>query len=167
MTSFRADTLTEFMDAAAEKFGAGGLGETDYHVSSAYIFKNGKLIDVSFTLTVTIDFATFGGGRPDKANLEAITHVAHLGKVHEGKHKAGYEATFNNWKPQAVKDLKAKTYADEDEAKDAIAKKVDEINDKMKAACLALHSTEGYVDVMQSGGSISVTMKPAGASGCE
>jgi hypothetical protein len=167
MTSFRADTLKEFMEAAAEKFGAGGLGETEYHVNSSYVFRNGKLIDVSFTLAVTIDFATFGGGKPDKANQEAITHVVHLGKVHEGKHKAGYEATFSNWKPQAVKDLKAGTYADEDEAKDAIAKKVDEINDKMKAACLDLHSKEGYVDVMQSGGNISVTMKPAGASGCE
>ena len=87
--------------------------------------------------------------------------------MHEGKHKAGYETTFNNWKPQAVKDLKAGTYADEDAAKDAIAKKVDEINDKMKAACLDLHSKEGYVDVLQSGGKISITMKPAGASGCE
>jgi len=35
MTSFRADTLTEFMEAAAEKFGAGGLGETEYHVNSS------------------------------------------------------------------------------------------------------------------------------------
>ena len=87
--------------------------------------------------------------------------------MHETKHKEGYEATFNRWKPQAVKDLKAATYKDENEAKDALQKKVDEINDKMKAACLDLHSKEGFVDVMQTGSTISITMKPAGASGCE
>jgi hypothetical protein len=114
-----------------------------------------------------MDSATFGGGKPDKANHDAITHVVHLGKVHERKHKEGYEATFNTWKPQAVKDLKAGTYGDENEAKNAIEKKVDEINDKMKAACLDLHSKEGYVDVMQTGSNISITMKPAGANGCE
>ena len=167
MTSFNADTIQEFMDAAAEKFGAGGLGETEYHVNSSYRFRDGKLIDVSFTLKVTIDFATFGGGKPDKANHDAITHVVHLGKVHETKHKEGYEATFNRWKPQAVKDLKAATYKDENEAKAALQKKVDEINDKMKAACLDLHSKEGFVDVMQTGSTISITMKPAVASGCE
>jgi hypothetical protein len=114
-----------------------------------------------------MDSATFGGGKPDKANHDAITHVVHLGKVHERKHKEGYEATFNTWKPQAVKDLKAGTYGDENEAKNAIEKKVDEINDKMKAACLDLHSKEGYVDVMQTGSNISITMKSAGANGCE
>jgi hypothetical protein len=53
------------------------------------------------------------------------------------------------------------------EAEAAIDEKMHELNDKLRAACLDLHSKEGYVDVMQSGGNFSVTMKPAGASGCE
>ena len=84
-----------------------------------------------------------------------------------GPHKAGYEAAFEQWNAQAVKDLKAGTYKDMKEAEAAIDEKMHELNDKLRDACLDLHSKEGLIQVTRKRGSIDVTMTAAGETGCD
>jgi hypothetical protein len=171
MTNFKADTLTDFIEAAAKKYGDGSLGKTDPATKMKFHFKDGKLTTVSFTFKATVDSAAFAGGKhkgkPDKANRDAITQVVHLALEHERKHKAGYEAAFEQWKAQAVKDLKDGTYKDMKEAEAAIDEKMHELNDKLRDACLDLHSTEGLIQVTRKRGSIDVTMTAAGKIGCD
>jgi hypothetical protein len=172
MTNFKADTLSDFIEAAAKKYGAGSLGKTEpVTTREPFLFKGGKLTKISFTFKATVDSAAFGGGKhkgkPDKANRDAITQVVHLALEHERKHKAGYEAAFKQWNAQAVKDLKAGTFKDKKEAEDAIDAKMLELNAKLRDACLDLHSTEGLIQVTRKGGSIDVTMTAAGKIGCD
>jgi hypothetical protein len=63
MTNFVADTADDFISAANEKFGGNNPGTTDADASYRYSFKDGKLINVSFTFKVTSDFAA---GSPTK-----------------------------------------------------------------------------------------------------
>jgi hypothetical protein len=172
MTNFKADTLSDFIEAAAKKYGDGSLGKTDpVTTMEGFLLKGGKLTKISFTFKATVDSAAFGGGehkgKPDKANGDAIAKVVHMALEHERKHKAGYEAAFEKWNAQAVKDLKAGTYKDKKEAEDAIAQKMHELNDKLRDACLDLHSTEGLIQVNRKGGSIDVAMTAAGKTGCD
>jgi hypothetical protein len=172
MTNFKADTLSDFIEAAAKKYGAGSLGKTEpVTTREPFLFKDGKLTKISFTFKATVDFAAFGGGehkgKPDKANRDAIAQVVQLSLEHERKHKAGYEAAFEQWKAQAVKDLKDGTYKDMKEAEAAIDEKMHELNDKLRAACLDLHSKEGLIQVTRKRGSIDVTMTAAGKIGCD
>jgi hypothetical protein len=66
-----------------------------------------------------------------------------------------------------VKDLKAGTYKDMKEAEAAIDEKMHELNDKLRDACLDLHSKEGLIQVTRKRGSIDVTMTAAGKIGCD
>jgi hypothetical protein len=171
MTNFKADTLTDFIEAAAKKYGDGSLGKTDTATKRKFHFKDGKLTTVSFTFKATVDSAAFAGGKhkgkPDKANSDAITQAVHLAREHERKHKTGYKAAFEQWNEQAVKDLKAGTFKDKEEAEAAIDEKIRELNDKLRDACLDLHHTEGLIQVTRKRGSIEVTMAAAGESGCD
>jgi hypothetical protein len=171
MTNFKADTISDFIEAAAKKYGVGSLGKTEpVTTMEGFQIKGGKMTKVSFTFKATVDFAAFGGGehkgKPDKANRDAIAQVVHLSLEHE-RNKAGYEAAFEQWNAQAVKDLKAGTYKDKKEAEDAIEKKMHELNDKLRDACLDLHSKEGLIQVTRNRGSIDVTMTAAGKIGCD
>jgi hypothetical protein len=63
MTNFKADTLSDFIEAAAKEYGAGSLGKTEpVTTREPFLFKDGKLTKVSFTFKATVDFAAFGGG---------------------------------------------------------------------------------------------------------
>jgi hypothetical protein len=168
MTQFKADTLSDFIEAAAKTYGDGNLGKTEpVTTMEGYHFKDGKLTQISFTFKATSDSATFGGGNPDKVNRDAITKVVHLALEHERKHKVGYEAAFEKWNAQAVKDLKAGTYKDTKEAEKAIKEKMHDLNDKLRDACLDLHSKEGLIQVTRKRGSIDITMTAAGKTGCD
>src|SRR4051812_24989969 len=171
MTKFNADTVQEFMAAANKKFGGKNLGQTHANPTASRTFnkKTKKLTAVAFTCPITEDFAEVGGGKPDKANKDAIKEVAARAKAHEDKHKAGYQACFRKFKPDDVaKDLMAKTYKDENDAKKAVHAKIEELVASLKAACLALHQSEGILIIApQKDGSFKITMKAAGASGCE
>ena len=171
MSNFKADTVSDFIEAAAQKYGAGSLGNTAPVITREHHFKGGKLTQVSFTFKATVDFAAFAGGlhkgKPDKINRDAIRKAVHLSLEHERKHKAGYEAAFKQWNAQAVKDLKAGTYKDKKEAENAIEKKMHELNDKLRDACLDLLSKEGLIQVTHNRGSIDVTMTAAGKIGCD
>jgi hypothetical protein len=181
MSNFKADTVSDFIEAAAQKYGAGSLGNTAPVITREHHFKDGKLTTVSFTFKATVDSAAFAGGlhkgKPDKINRDAITKVVHLSLEHERKHKAGYEAAFKQWNAQAVvKDLKARTYENKEEAEAAIVEKMQELKDKLRAACLDLHSKEGLIQVTHHHAaahpdgpdrSIDVTMAAAGESGCD
>ena len=171
MTKFSANTVQEFMAAANKKFGGKNLGQTHAKPAASRTFnkKTKKLTAVAFTCPVTEDFAEVGGGKPDKANKDAIKDVAARAKAHEDKHKAGFDAAFKAFKPEDVaKELMAKTFKDEKEAIDAVHTKREELSASLKAACLALHQSEGILVVTpQSNGSFNITMKAAGASGCD
>jgi hypothetical protein len=120
MTKFNADTVQEFMAAANKRYGGKNLGQTHAKPAAAHTFnkKTGKLVSVTFTCPITEDYAEVGGGKPDKANKQAIEDVAARAKAHEDKHKAGFDAAFKAFKPDDVaKALKAKTFKDEKEAK--------------------------------------------------
>ena len=124
---------------------------------------------LSFTCTVTLDYAEVGGGKPDQANKDAIAKVAEMAKDHEEKHKAGYEAAFKKWNADKVaKDLMAKTYKDQKEAQKAVKDAVADLDKVLLDACLELHKKEGVIEFThQANGSIDVTMKAAGAAGCK
>jgi hypothetical protein len=168
MTVFNADTINEFETAAFEKYGVGSLGKTDSATSYTYHFKDGKLTSVSYTFKATSDWAVFGGGKANKANKDAIEKCVRLSQEHEQKHKEGYERTFTQWKAQAEKDLKAGTYKDAKEAENAIEEKIHDLNNKLRDACLDLHSKEGLIVVTYKNGSpIDVSMTVAGKMGCD
>ena len=59
-------------------------------------------------------------------------------------------------------------FKDGNEAHTAVHDKKKDLVDKLKKACLDLHKQEGLLEVKpQSDGSFVVSMKPAGATGCE
>src|SRR4051794_29175102 len=95
-SKFNADTVQEFMTAVNKKFGGQNLGKTNAHPTASFTFdkKAAKLTKVVFTCPVTEDFAEVGGGKPDKANKDAIQEVAARAEAHEEKHNAGFEAAF-------------------------------------------------------------------------
>ncbi|HEY6434068.1 MAG TPA: hypothetical protein VIZ17_18990 [Acetobacteraceae bacterium] len=171
MTKFNADTVQQFMAAANKKFHGQNLGMTVAHPAASYTFnkKTNKLIKLVFTCSITEDFAQVGGGKPDKANKDAIKEVADRAEAHEDKHKAGYNVAFKKFDADGTaKDLMAKTYKNEKEAKDAIHAKREELTASLKTACLALHQSEGLLVVTpQKDGSFDITMKAAGATGCD
>jgi hypothetical protein len=171
-----ADTVQEFMNAAHQKFGGNLLGKTNVNPKDNWRFdkSKGMLIDVSFACpVVSSDFAAFGKGsspgKPDKNNSDAITEVARLAQDHEKKHKDGYEAVCKNWKPdEEANALMQVKFKDGNEAHTAVLDKRKDLVDKLKKACLDLHKQEGLLEVKpQSDGSFVVSMKPAGATGCE
>jgi hypothetical protein len=171
MTKFNADTVQEFMAAARKKFGGQDLGLTHAHPAAAWSFNNktNKLVNVAFTCPVTEDFAQVGGGKPDKANKDAIKEVADRAKAHEDKHKADYLAAFKKFDADSTaKDLMSQSFKDVNAAKKAVHAKRDELATSLKNACLALHQTEGVLTVTQKkDGSFDVSMKAAGANGCD
>ena len=61
----------------------------------------------------------------------------------------------------------ARTYKNEKEATDAIHAKREELAASLKTACLALHQSEGLLVTPQKDGSFNITMKAAGAIGCD
>ena len=165
MTKFNADTVDQFMDAAKKKFGGNNLGETDAHPAYNYAFKGGKLTKLVFTCPVTLDFAEVGGGKPDSANKDAIAKIAKLAEDHENKHKAGYEAAFKKFDPNTTaKELMAKSFKDDKEAKKTIEAKFKELKDALLQACLDLHKREGLILVTPS---LDIQVKAAGSSGCD
>jgi hypothetical protein len=172
MTKFKADTVDDFLKAAHKKFGGDSAGKTDFDKTTK-LWKgrvnNGKLT-LSWTFPqITMDYAEVGGGKPDKANKDAIAEVAQLAKQHEEKHKAGYEAAIKDWDPEQVKeDLESKTYKNEKEVNKAVNDALDDLFRKLLKACLDLHKKEGVIVVAhERDGSIDISMDPAGASGCE
>ena len=172
MTKFNADTVDDFLKAAAKKFGGDSAGATDVDQTKLWKgrFNKGKLTNLSFTLRITMDYAEVGGGKPDKANKNAIAQVAQLAKLHEEKHKAAYEAAFEKWGPEQVKkDLESRTYKNEKEMNKAVNDALDDLDRALLSACLDLHKKEGVIIVAHNNRdvSIEVSMKPAGASGCE
>jgi hypothetical protein len=171
MTKFKADTIDDFLKAAHKRFGGDSAGATDVDQTKLWKgrFNKGKLTNLSFTLQITMDYAEVGGGKPDKANKDAIAKVAQLAKQHEEKHKAGYEAAFKEWGPEQVKkDLESKTYKNEKEMNKAVNDALDDLDRALLKACLDLHKKEGVIVVAhKQDGSIDVSMEPAGASGCE
>jgi hypothetical protein len=171
MTKFNANTVQEFMAAARKKFGGQDLGLTHAHPEAAWSFNNktNKLFKVAFTCPITEDFAQVGGGKPDKANKDAIKEVADRAKAHEDQHKADYLAAFNKFDADTTaKNLMAQTYKDVNEAKKAVHAKREELATSLKNACLALHKTEGVLTVTQKkDGTFDVAMQAAGANGCD
>jgi hypothetical protein len=169
MTKFNAITVDQFMHAANKKFGGNDLGMTDAKPSFSYSFKDGRITKVSFTCPITLDYAEIGGGKPDKANKDAIAQVAAFAQQHEKSHKAGFEKAFKKWNVDKVaKDLMAKTYKDKKAAEKAGKERLDDLQSKLMDACLDLHKTEGLITVThQKDGSIDVSTKAAGASGCK
>jgi hypothetical protein len=170
VTKFDADTAQQFMAAAKKKFGGQNLGLTTAHPLASFKFnkKTNKLVSLVFTCAITEDFAEVGGGKPDKANKDAIKDIAARAKAHEDKHKAGDNAAFKKFDADGTaKDLMAKTYKNEKEAKDAIHAKREELVTSLKAACIALHQSEGNLVVTPQNGGFNITMKAAGAIGCD
>ena len=131
MTKFKADTVDDFLKAAHKKFGGDSAGATDVDQTKLWKgrFNKGKLTNLSFTLPITMDYAEVGGGKPDKANKDAIAKVAQLARQHEAKHKASYEAAFKEWDPEQVtKDLESKTYKNEKEMNKAVNDALDDLD---------------------------------------
>lgn len=172
MTKFKADKVDDFLKAAHKKFHGNSVGDTNFP-KTKQLWK-GKLNNGRLTLSwtfpqITMDYAEVGGGKPDKANKDAIAEVARLAKQHEEKHKAGYEAAIKDWDPDKVKkDLESKTYKNDREVQKAVNDAVDDLYSKMMKACLDLHKKEGVIVVAHgANGTIDVSMEAAGASGCE
>ena len=171
-----ADTVEEFVNAAHQRFGGKLLGITKVTPKDSWKFDKAKgmLIEVSFACpVVSTDFAAFGNGKtagkPDKNNADAIAKIAQLAENHEGKHKDGYQAVCKDWKPDDVaKALMLLKFKDVTEAHAAVLEKKKDLTDKLKNACLDLHKQEGLLEAKaRSDGSFDVSMKPAGAIGCE
>jgi hypothetical protein len=168
----KAKSFKQFQDGAFQKFGTGSLGvTTPGEISATSLFKNGKLITVSFSMKETTSEwaeADFGGGPIHDYDLDAIQKCVQLSKDHEKKHKEAIEQTFRMWKPKAEKDLRDGTYTSKADAENAIDAKIDELKGKLQAACLDLHSKEGLIEVTFIKGQpkANVVMKPAGNTGC-
>lgn len=163
-------TVAEFQQSAANIFGEGLLGDTRFALSTNYNFDTQSKITKA-TLSMTITSATahwagpgLRGGRPavqpNAANRDAIARIEALNKSHEQKHIDGYQSTFNNKKGDIEKKMIGQT-ADE------AATTLTEMNDALKAACEALHSTEGLISVTQSGGAFSIVVQPEGPGACD
>jgi hypothetical protein len=169
----KAKSFKQFQDGAFQKFGTGSLGKTTPgEISATSHFKDGKLITVSFSMKATTSEwaeADFGKGPIHDFDLDAIQRCVQLSKNHENKHKESFEQTFREWKPKAEKDLRDGTYTNKADADNAIHAKIDELKDKLQAACLDLHSKEGLIEVTFIKGhpKANVVMKPAGNTGCD
>lgn len=170
MAKVAGDTVLDFIDNAHKKFGGDDFGATKAEISvSKMQFKDGKVTGLKFTLDVDVDYAEPGGGKPDDANKAAIKELAELVKQHELDHETGYKKAFTDWKADKVaKDIMSKTYKSSKEALQAVEDARTELRGKLKKACLALHAKGGRYDTkVQKDGSITVTEKPAGTSGCD
>jgi hypothetical protein len=169
MTKISADSLEDFINNAQRRYGAGELGETKADPAYKYGgFKDGKVIKLEFTCPVTTDYAEPGSGKPDPDNRKAIADMADLVEAHEKEHKAGYEKAFKDWDPKGTAaDLMKQTFKTRGDAEKAMKKALDDLKDTLHDACLALHKKGGTFDVKyENDGSITITERPAGPSGC-
>jgi hypothetical protein len=162
---FAANTASEFMANANKKYGGQSLGETNFKTGvKVGGFKDGSLVKVEFTISITVDFAEPGSGTPDAVNKAVIGEISAATKDHENNHKDSYQDAFDKWDPkQQAKELMGQTFKSKAEADKALALKMKELSAVLLKACLTLHSTEGLIEMKQV---ITVTSKAAGASGC-
>ncbi|HEX3948732.1 MAG TPA: hypothetical protein VHW95_02655 [Steroidobacteraceae bacterium] len=163
-------TVDEFMQSAGSVFGQGLLGNTQCALNAKYNFDPQSKITKS-TLSLQITSATahwVGPGvrdgkhapQPDGPNRHAIARAEALNKSHEQKHIDGYQSVFDNKKSEMEKKMIGQTAAE-------AAKTVAEMNAALKAACEALHKTEGLISVNQQGSAISIVVQPEGPGACD
>lgn len=168
---FEADTVTDFLAKGHARFGGKSMGYTDWQTPPPKwnTDKDGKLTTLDFTLTITVSYATFGGGSPDANNEKAIKDVAARTKAHEERHQRDIEAAWKAWDPAKVRsDLMARTFKTAKEVTDAISAEVTKLKTAVKAACLKLHGAEGVVSATPNAdGTFTVTETAEGASGCK
>ena len=169
MSKISGDSAKEFTDNANKKFGDGDLGTTDYE--TAYKlggFKDGKILKLEFTCTITMDYAEVGSGKPDANNKKAIAKIADIAEAHEKRHKAGYEKAFKEFDAKkTAAALMEETYKSRADAEKAIKDAFNDLEKALNDACLNLHKKEGLIDVVaQADGSFKIIERAAGAQGC-
>jgi hypothetical protein len=163
-------TLDEFMQSAGSVFGQGLLGDTRSALSAKYSFDTqNKITKSTLSLTITSATAHWAGPgihagkhaqQPDAPNRDAIARVEALNKSHEQKHIDGYQSAFNNKKAEIEGKMIGQTEAES-------AKTLSEMNGALKAACEALHKTEGLISVIRQGGAFSIVVQPEGPGACD
>jgi predicted secreted Zn-dependent protease len=157
----KADTAQEFMTGGNKKFGSNNLGVTTYHLDPTYTYNKDKTIasaTICMKLKTTMPKWVKGSKTPDKANMEALNQIVALIGKHEQKHRDTYKQAFN--KSDVDKTVIGKTDGQADKILDALAGDLDKV-------CEDLHSKEGKIHVVQTGGTFKVTMVPAGSGGCK
>jgi hypothetical protein len=162
-------TVDEFAQSAGSLFGQGLLGDTRFALEANWNITNRKIINATLTLKITSATAHWAGPgvragkqapQPDAPNRNAITNMEALNKSHEQKHINGYQSVFDSKKNDVEKKLVGQT---EGEA----AKTIEEMKDALKAACEALHKTEGLITWTFQGGAYSIVVKPRGPGACD
>jgi hypothetical protein len=169
LTNCFGSTVDEFAQSAASTFGPGLLGDTRFAVEAKWNLSNSKITKPTLSLRITSATAHWVGPglrdgkpapQPDVANRNAIASIESLNKSHEQKHIDGYQSTFNSKKSDIERKLIGQTEAE-------AAKTIQEMNDALKAACEALHKTEGLITWTLQGGAYSIVVKPAGPGNCD
>jgi hypothetical protein len=169
LTSCTGSTVDEFGQSAANAFGAGLLGDTRFAVNANWNLSNNKITKPTLSLTITSATAHWTGPgirdgkpapQPDAANRIAIVDIEAKNKSHEQKHINGFQSTFDGKKSDIERRLVGQTEVQ-------AATTIQEMNDALKAACEALHKTEGLITWTLQGTAYSIVVKPAGPGNCD